>query len=189
MRGFRGGGGKGYRPTPPPPVKYKFYGFLYGISNCPPPPWKKVGHPTPWKKCWTPSRTLENYYFFLNKLFGFCKISWGQKKKTKKTTFSEIFIWQMDLGLYPPSPNPDGNSWIRACIDTNLEILLLHLCWNSIIIIAGNFSWKGIAFYDRLHIVPHVFSVKLGGIICQNSDSKWPFIYLELDNISVYMEF
>ena len=29
-----------------------------------------------------------------------------------------------------------------------------------------------------------VLSVKLGGVIC--SDSKYPFIYLELDNISRY---
>ena len=39
-------------------------------------------------------------------------------------------------------------------------------------IIDGNFSQKRIAFYDRLHTVSQVFSGKLGGVICQNSDSK-----------------
>ena len=34
-----------------------------------------------------------------------------------------------------------------------------------------------------------VLSVKLGGVMCQNLDSKKSFIYLEFDNISRYMEF
>ena len=41
----------------------------------------------------------------------------------------------------PGPPSLDENSWIYAKIDTNLdEILLFHLGWNSIIIIASNFS-------------------------------------------------
>ena len=32
-----------------------------------------------------------------------------------------------------------------------------------------------------------VLSVKLGGVLCQNSDSKYPFIYLNLDNIRRYI--
>ena len=36
----------------------------------------------------------------------------------------------------PPIPHPpDKTTWIRACINANLEILLFHHCWNSIIII------------------------------------------------------
>ena len=48
---------------------------------------------------------------------------------------------------------------------------------------------KRIGFYNMLHNVPQVLSVKLGGVICQNTDSKLPYIYLELGNISVYMQF
>ena len=28
--------------------------------------------------------------------------------------------------------DPPGPPWIRACLDTNLELLLFHLCWNAI---------------------------------------------------------
>ena len=34
-----------------------------------------------------------------------------------------------------------------------------------------------------------VLSVKLGGVMCQNLDSKKAFINLEFDNFSRYMEF
>ena len=57
-------GDKGSRPGHPL-EKHKLYGFLYVISNWTSPPWKKVGHPTPWKKCWTPLWNLGKLLIFL----------------------------------------------------------------------------------------------------------------------------
>ena len=50
--------------------------------------------------------------------------------------------------------------------------------------------WKSLALMTSciLHQL-RVLSVKLGGVMCQNLDSKKSFIYLEFDNISRYMEF
>ena len=66
----------------------------------------------------------------------------------------------MTDGPGPPPPPPPDESWIRACLDTNLELLLLHLCWNAILYLLGTFLEKNSA-YERLYIVP------IKGVECQ----------------------
>ena len=59
-----------------------------------------------------------------------------------------------------------------------------------IIIINWDFFLKSLALMTSCILYQlKVLSVKLGGVMCQNLDSKKSFIYLEFDNISRYMEF
>ena len=67
---------------------------------------------------------------------------------------------------------PDENSWIPACLDTNLELLRFiyagmpyNNCWGLFL--------KMIAFMTGCILYQlKLLSVKLGGVMCQNSDSK-----------------
>ena len=104
-----GGGGRG---SGPPSGKSQLIWVSIGNRQLDPPPWKKLDPPG---KCWTPSGTLKNDRFLWNWPFDFCKLSWGLKKKKKKTLSELIFVrltWTPPPP--PPPPPPDENSWIRA---------------------------------------------------------------------------
>ena len=67
---------------------------------------------------------------------------------------------------------PDENSWIRACLDANLELLRFiyagmqyNNCWGLFLKTIAVMT--GCILYQL-----KVLSVKLGGEMCQNSDSK-----------------
>ena len=77
------------------------------------------------------------------------------------------------MDLDPPSP--DENSWIRACLDINLELIIVvsSKLECHIIIITWDFSGKSLALMTGCILYQlKVLSVKLGGVMCQNLDSK-----------------
>ena len=81
---YKCGSRGGDRGSGPPPGKSQVIWVSIGNKQFVPP------HPPP-------PGTLKNDSFLWNKPFDFWRISWGQKKKKKKKTLSELFFCQIDL--------------------------------------------------------------------------------------------
>ena len=158
------GGGKG----PGPPGKTQV--IWESIRNKQLDPLEKVGPPPPWKKCWSPSGTSENYNFLWNKPLAFCKKKWRTTKKRAKQPLSEIFF--MTDGSGPPPPPSTKIHW-----SVHALIQILSLCCFIYAGMPYNNCWglllKRIALMTGCILYRlKVLSVKLGGVMCQNSDSK-----------------